>query len=507
MGKGRRYNDDEPKLNIKKVIAVIVAIAVIILVIVGIIKLMQPAHDQSEKNVALKYFTVYSNEKYGVINSKGETIISPQYDEMIVIPDDDKDVFICTYDVDYAGETYQAKAINAKGETLFSQYEKVESISNIDAQNNLWQEEDVLKVEKEEKIGLIDLKGNEILPCEYEEITAMPGVKNSLLTKKEGKIGLVDNTGTIIIPNEYAEITTLTDNYADGYIVKSAEGKFGVITPNKTQVLETIYDKIENVYGNSMYAVEENGTKKIINNKGDIIIEGGYEEVKEIHAPAITIKKDGKYGIIDSLNQEMVPCEYDEITFAFGENYIAKKDNKYGVIDTNNQTKIAFDYTSLVYRKEANILEGQKEGVNSDLINSNLEVKLTGILSEYNAEKGYMKVRQGSEYTYYNFNFEEKKNTEILKGNTLFLNKENGKYGYVNTEGIVVVNYEYDDAKEQNEFGYAAVKKDGKWGAIDSKGNVIIEPQYELENQMVIDFIGKWYLGEDLNANYYTDKN
>ena len=59
MAKGRRY-DDEPKLNMKKVIAVIIAIAVIIMVIVGIVKLMNPTDTQPEKSIALEYYTVYS---------------------------------------------------------------------------------------------------------------------------------------------------------------------------------------------------------------------------------------------------------------------------------------------------------------------------------------------------------------------------------------------------------------------------------------------------------------
>ena len=66
--------------------------------------------------------------------------------------------------------------------------------------------------------------------------------------------------------------------------------------------------------------------------------------------------------------------------------------------------------------------------------------------------------------------------------------------------------YQYDDAKEQNEYGFAAVKKDGKWGAINKEGKEVIETKYDLENNLVIDFIGKWHLGTDLNLNYYTDE-
>lgn len=131
-------------------------------------------------------------------------------------------------------------------------------------------------------------------------------------------------------------------------------------------------------------------------------------------------------------------------------------------------------------------------------------MKLSGIVSEINAEKGYMKVRINSEYKYYNLKFEEKKNTEILTNNTLFLSKKDGKYGYVNKNNVVVVNYIYEDATEQNESGYIAVKKDGKWGTLNSKGETVVKPSLALSNNPVIDFIGQWHLAEDANANYYT---
>ena len=70
-----------------------------------------------------------------------------------------------------------------------------------------------------------------------------------------------------------------------------------------------------------------------------------------------------------------------------------------------------------------------------------------------------------------------------------------------------MVNYIYDDATEQNEYGFSAVKKNGVWGVIDQKGNVIVEPKYNLDNNAIVNFIGKWHISEDLNANYYTDSN
>ena len=115
MSKGKRY-EGEPKLNLKKVFAVIIAIAVIIMFVIGIKKLMTPSDKSDEKQVAIQYLPVYTNNKWGVINSSGDIIIEPTYDEMIVIPDTTKAVFICTYDVDYTNGTYRTKILNEKNE-------------------------------------------------------------------------------------------------------------------------------------------------------------------------------------------------------------------------------------------------------------------------------------------------------------------------------------------------------------------------------------------------------
>ncbi|MCI8486869.1 MAG: hypothetical protein HFJ20_07450, partial [Clostridia bacterium] len=54
-------------------------------------------------------------------------------------------------------------------------------------------------------------------------------------------------------------------------------------------------------------------------------------------------------------------------------------------------------------------------------------------------------------------------------------------------------------------YGYSGIKKDGLWGVIDQKGNIIVEPKYNLDKNIIVNFIGKWHISEDLNANYYTD--
>ena len=87
MSRGRRYNN-EPKLNMKKVVAVILIIVVMIVFIIAIKKLIG---QESTKTIATKsYFSLYSNDKWGVIDSQANIVIEPTYEEMIIIPDNTK---------------------------------------------------------------------------------------------------------------------------------------------------------------------------------------------------------------------------------------------------------------------------------------------------------------------------------------------------------------------------------------------------------------------------------
>ena len=102
MSRGKRYSS-EAKLNIKKVIAVILIMVVIVMFMIAIRKLIQS--DENNNITVIDYFTLYSNGKWGVIDSNANIVIEPTYDEMIIIPDKSKDVFICTENVDYENNT------------------------------------------------------------------------------------------------------------------------------------------------------------------------------------------------------------------------------------------------------------------------------------------------------------------------------------------------------------------------------------------------------------------
>ena len=503
MRRGRRYNT-EPKLNIKKVVAVVIFIAVIIMFVFAIKELLNKSKTLDKIEV-VSYYTVYTNENWGVIDSKGNIIIEPIYNEMIVIPNNKEDVFICTYDINYENNTYKTKVLNSKNEEQFKEYDLVEYIANYDKNNNLWYEDNVLKVQKDGKYGLIDFNGKEILKPEYEEITALTGIKNSLLIKTAAGFGVCDSEGNIQVTPNYTEIKAISKDYKDGFIVKNQEEKYGVIDFTNKTILKEKYDEIKDIYNDGKYVVKESGEYKLINKDSETILEENAVNIKEINGDNFVVEQEALYGLININGEIVLEAEYEVLEHVFSNYYIAKKAGKYGIIDSNGEEKIAFVYDNINYREEGIIEASKNEEIDSELYNTSFELKVKGIISSVENQKGYMRIRVEGEYKYYNFKFEEKELKEILNNNNLFLSKKDGKYGYVDNSGNVVVDYIYEDALEQNTAGFAAVKKDGLWGSIDKDGNEVIEPKYKLENNIIIDFIGKWHIAEDINAYYYTD--
>lgn len=501
MSRGRRYNG-EAKLNKKKVFAVIIAIIVIIMFF-WIINTLLSKDKELGKIDNINYFTSFSDNKYGIINSKGETVIEPSYTEMLIVPNSKKDVFLCVYDVNYTSGEYKTKALNSKNEEIFKDYEQVEVLDNYDINKNVSYDQNALRVKKNGKYGLINLDGKEILECKYDEIKTIKEIENSILIKENDKYGLVDSNGKIIVKPEYSDIKRLSLDYTKGYIVVNNEGKYGIIDCTNNIVLETKYEDIKPITGDNKYVVKENGKWKIVDKDSNTILENNFDTIEEINGDNVIIKKSNKYGVINIKSENVLNTEYDEVKFSFTDVFIAKKNGQYGLIKKGNQTVLDFEYENISYVEKADIIEATKDGIETDIIGNDLNVKLTGIISEINTEKGYMKIRVNNEYKYYNLKFEEKSAYDVLPTNTLYLSKKDGKYGYVDKDGKVVVDYKYDDATEQNNFGFAAVNKDGKWGSIDRNGNIVQDTTLNLENNVKIDFIGNWYLGEDLNMNYY----
>ena len=116
-----------------------------------------------------------------------------------------------------------------------------------------------LIIKKNEKYGIIDIAGKEIIPVQYDNIETTKGI----LECYPGEVGIINynnmfsivqmKDGKILFPFEYEEIrpTDVTNNrywrQSSWYIVKK-NGKYGCIKPDGEVVLPLDFDKISHLF-------------------------------------------------------------------------------------------------------------------------------------------------------------------------------------------------------------------------------------------------------------------
>ena len=572
----------------KKKNIILLVIALIVFIAVGFF-IFKIIGDNGKKYEITKvneynYFVLKHEGKYGVIDKKGNIIISPEY-ESVKIPNPEKDLFICF-------NTSDSKVLNEKNELILNNFSKVEPVRLKNIASDLMYEKSVLKYSKDDKYGLVNYDGKQITGPIYEELDSLPYKEGELLVKQDGKYGIINIKGNTIIKNEYDNI--IVDGYYTddngyknaGYIVsvKTQDGyRYGYVNKNGEKVLNTEYNELLRVpnidnYENAYLICAKNGQFGIYINENNIL-KNEYQSITfNENNKVFIVEKSKKFGAVDIHGKEIIPIKYNQIDVTgiylyakneqgtvvydrYGkeaninsnisildtdnENYKIKINNengtKYGVINKEGKILINEKYNYISYLFDNYFIvsvDNGKLGVVDDKDNIKIDIKYdslqkinenkliqTSITQNKNTQiyskdfklicemknaiidkqNDFIKVYNESETKFISKDGKEIKNTEICN-KKLYAQNKDGKWGFVDFNGNVKIDYRYDKATEFNNYGFAAIRIDNLWGAIDEQGNVAIEPIYEIKSQIEPSFISKYYkIVYGYGEFYYTD--
>lgn len=575
--------------NLKNIIIALVIIILIVAAIVGVVIFINSSNKEYEleKIEKYSYFKLYQNEKYGVIDDKGNILIEANYD-VVNIPNPSKPLFVCYYDYDDMTGEYKTKVLNEKNEEILTEYEQVLPLMCEESTSNIPFEKTVLKYKENGKYGIIDFEGKKITKAIYEEIDSMKYREGTLLVKQDGKYGAINIKGKEIVSLKYDEIKSdeyytqendytqtgfivqlrTEDGYRYGYLDKdgkeilevvyneinriteiknnepyllvSKNGKYGIVKAKKTIVPYT-YEEIEYNKANQLFIVQKNSKQGVLSLEGNQIIPVEYDYIlctenkitttkgesieiynakgekkdskydNSIEIPnknyIITINEEDKFGITDKNGNNVVENKYEYLEYAFENYFIATDEGKVGVINVNGDIIIDFNYDIIQTVKDKNILQAIISSTNTiEMYNNKIEKQASmkdSILYTYD---NYIKLISNNDMIYLDNNGNKIDNKDIFTENVLFSYKKDGKWGFVDKEGKVIVQNKYDMVTEFNVYGFAGIKKEDKWGVINIDGQVIVAPTYKIDwNEP--EFIGKYCkLNFGYGFEYYTDE-
>ena len=450
----------------KKNIVILTLIIIIILAIIGYFigqKIQKERRKYEIETISeYKYFVVKENNKYGVIDSKGNKIIETEY-ENVKIPNPEKDVFIC-----YKNES--TEILNEKKEKILTEYENIEPLRLKNVQTDLMYEKSVLKYSKDGKYGIINLAGKKITNAIYEEIDTLQFKEGELLVKKDGKYGVINIKGTTLVKPQYDKIEV--DKFYEegngykkaGYIVSNTteEGyRYGYINIEGKKIIDTKYNDLyrvmeinsDDVYiicaENGKYGLLKNG-KQIINNEYQSLV---YNESNN----TVTALKGKKCGVISINGKTIIPFEYKQIDISGEYIYTTTADDNTKVYDSNG--------------KETNI-QGNMAIINVENTDYKIYINTQNDKTTYSIYKDEQELTK-NKYTYITYLFD----------NYFIACNENGKLGVIDNSEKTQIEFMYNSIQQiENTNMIQAVNNSTKKTEIYSKK---MKKICELENATI----------------------
>lgn len=374
------------------------------------------------KSNAQELYPIIENDKYGYINSNGQIVINPIYDEA-------EDFNMEGTAVVFVDREYFL--INKRGERISNKYQLMDfrfQDNGVIETINGGEVSDFLGYNSVSggKKGYINLKGEVIIENgKYDEIGwgGSLGFKDSKIEqiKLNGKYGLIDNTGKVLI--------------------------------------EPIYESIEKNEYSKIAKVKFNNKYGILNFNGDIIVPINYSEIRgsfSKHSGFISAFKDNntylinrKGQIVKTYEKKMYIGNFDDGIYRLGDPDIKKM----GLIDSlgNPITDFIFD--------------------NISSINNGLAMFTDGQTKKYGFIDKSGKIVIKAKYT-------PEKYKSVTPSDSLIAVKLENKYGFIDYAGNQIIDFKFDKASDF-EKGYSVVKYNNKFGLINKNGEFIVEPIYD----------------------------
>lgn len=419
------------------------------------------------------FAVVKKDKKYGYVDQNGKEVVPPTYysagsfSDGVAVAYSKED---CTWHI--IDKTGNVKA-QLKG------YDNVGySFSN-----------GFIQVEKDDKYGLADTAGKEVLPPVYDSV----GDFNDGLAwaEKNEMWGLIDIAGNEVLPFIYSQ------SFNEGFSRVKEDGNFSLVDKTGKEVLTLPHDDYSVRDFNDGVAVihfKPGDIWYIFDKTGNVKARlKDYRYVSGFSEGFAQVTKDGKYGFVDKNGKDVVPPIYDDVQ-DFNEGFAqVAKDGKYGFVDQTGKEVVPLIYDSVDSFSDG-LARVEKDGKRNYIDKTGKEV----VPSEY--DLGWGEFSEGF--------------ADVRKGK---------KYGYIDKNGNEAVPMIYDETREFSE-GLAWVRQGKKWGILkineptsNSSSSTATSDVPTTSNSTdtntiainIDDYVGKWHIaGQNYDSDYHAyEKN
>ncbi len=307
-------------------------------------------------------------------------------------------------------------------------------------------------VESEQKWGMVDSKGKQLLPCKYDELGFLENTGNKVLRvfKKEEKYGLIDTLGQLTVGVQYEEI----GSFSEGRLAVKRNNMWGFVDSNGREIIDCRFDEV-GTFSEGWVAVRLGSKWGYVDRSGTVELDFQFSKAGKFSNGLAPAKKEGPhFGYIDKTGKWAIEPIFPK-AYPFDQGVAKVEDNagqflRVGLIDLSG-----------------NYIQKPKFISLSNFDHHGLAVAEIG----GSPAKFALVNKSGQTITSLTFRSIEPFSEGLARV------QYHDAWGFVDTTGKLVVEAKFFKASDFSE-GKAAVWVNGNCGFIDHTGKYVVEPQF-----------------------------
>ena len=445
---------------------------------------------------------VAQGKKWGMLNSKGKTLLRCEFDELGFIDQTGNEVLHIFKKQEKYGliDTLGRLAIGV-------QYDDIGFFS-----------EGRLAVKKYGHWGYVDPNGLEVVPCRFNEVKPFSeglaavriGIKWGYINKngeeelgfqfskagnfhdglapakREGpRFGYIDKAGKWAIAPQFLRASDFDRGAARVMVMQGSSYRTGLIDAQGGFIARPKYASISafDQHGLAVVGIGGNPMRyTLLNLKGQAITSQSFRSIEAFSEGLARVRKKDGFGYLDLNGQLVIPARYSKASdFSDGRAAVWEK-GRCGFINTKGHYVVAPSFSRCMDFKDgkAIVFKGNQRAGLIDLDGNFVIEPGINRLLDFNNGRGLVR---DEHYKFYFITEEARfhdgfydKAGEFRHGVAVV--QVDGRWAIINQQGIEVIPPKYDKI-EQFENGFAKVRIKGFNGLSNTKGEVIVQPDYE----------------------------